>query len=271
MSAPRLIKFLLLCLALLLLEQVFSVYGVWQILAELKLVAGVALTVAVVAGLAHGLLLLAQLTRTLRRLKSSHGRPSAAVLRERRRIARDLHDLVGAPLVSALAMLDPADTRYTAQRAAMEHGLLELRHLVDTMDEEGRTLIAHLAQLRSRVEPALERMGAVLEWDVYAASLPEAPKAPLLALIAQEALSNVIQHSHATHVKVSFARLPDGANWQLEVADNGQGMVRDECDAAAAFGLRGMLERVQAVGGCLEVLQPEQGGTCVRATVPYRD
>ena len=264
MSRP--VNFLFLCLGLLLLQQVLCIIGIAQVWQELgntqRLVFGAALLV----GVGHSVLLLVQLPRALRWRPRRGQRVHPEMLRERRRIARELHDRVGAQLVNALALVNPADANHSAQRAILEHGLLELRLLVDGMDDPEGTLADHLSQLRYRVQPVLEHHGISLEWDAYAASLPGAPDSVLLARVAQEALSNVVQHAQANHVKVSVTRTEVPGSWHIEISDNGRGM--PQAQGRGGNGLKGMQERLQQAGGQLQISHPVLGGTCVSATVP---
>lgn len=267
MSLPRPINFLLFCLTLLVLQQVLTLDVAYEVWEEMDSVERNIFRVALLVGVLHAIVLLAQMPRALLWKPRRNARPSAGVLRERRRIARELHDRVGAQLVSALALVDPEDPSRADQRAILEHGLLELRLLVDDMNDPASTLADHLAQLRRRMQPVLERRGIVLEWDAYAAHLPGAPRAPVLALVAQEALSNVIQYAHASHVKVTVTRSMSPPSWQIEVVDNGRGMSYAPEATTAGAGLRGMHERMRREGGHLEILQPPEGGTCLRATL----
>ncbi len=271
MSRPRPLNFLLLCLALLVLQQVLSMEVAYQLWRDMGPVEHNVFRAALLTGGVHGLVLLVQLPRALRWRPRRNARPSADVLRERQRIARELHDRVGPQLVSALALIDPANPGQSAQRAILEHGLLELRLLVDDIDDPASTLADHLAHLRRRIQPVMNRCGIALEWDAYAAHLPGAPRTSLLALVAQEALSNVIQHAHATRVKVCLTRSMSPPSWQIEVVDDGQGTSGIGSSDSAGAGLIGMRERIRQTGGRFELLQPALGGTCVRASVPDRD
>ena len=84
--------------------------------------------------------------------------------------------------------------------------------------------------------------------------------------IANEALSNVARHSAARHATVTL-RVDDG--WLLlEVRDDGSGIERD---GDSGNGLGNMHERARILGGTLELLAAERGGTLVRLRVPWSD
>jgi signal transduction histidine kinase len=83
--------------------------------------------------------------------------------------------------------------------------------------------------------------------------------------LAQEALNNVLKHAHATRVSVRLAA--DGAGTLLEIADNGVGF-EPSADGADGYGLPGMRERAERLGGTLEVESAPGKGTRVRVTIP---
>jgi signal transduction histidine kinase len=72
----------------------------------------------------------------------------------------------------------------------------------------------------------------------------------------------VAKHSGATQVQLSLAALPDG-RLSLQVRDNGRGLHRDGRRSPLAFGLKGMTERVMALGGSLHIQGGPDGGTVV--------
>ena len=69
--------------------------------------------------------------------------------------------------------------------------------------------------------------------------------------VAQESLTNVAKHSGATQVEVTLAARPDG-KLSMRIGDNGRGLHRDGRRSPLAFGLKGMTERVRALGGSLQ-------------------
>jgi signal transduction histidine kinase len=100
--------------------------------------------------------------------------------------------------------------------------------------------------------------------DVTAASvgpLPEAVEATAYFVVA-EALTNVAKYAGATAATVDLRH--DGERLRIEVADDGCG----GADLAAGSGLRGLDDRVQALGGTLAVTSPAGGGTVVTAAIP---
>ena len=80
--------------------------------------------------------------------------------------------------------------------------------------------------------------------------------------MAQESLTNVAKHSGATRVDVQLAAQPDGL-LTMHVRDNGRGLHRDDRRSPLAFGLKGMTERVRALGGSLRIESAPGGGAVV--------
>ena len=225
-----------------------------------------------------GVLLWTQLPRALQWRVRSSQRPDPQLQAERQRIARDLHDQVGSQLVSAMALLDPALPAHKQALRALEACLLDLRLVVDSMDSSGESLPERLARLRHRVQPVLQHRGIGLAWEVDGSPdghLPGGDQVAHLAHIVQEALSNMLQHSHATQVHIRLAHLADEQAWHLEVADNGIGLPSEFAAgnvsnaSNAGKGLANMLTRAHMAACHLQLLPSTQlGGTCVRIVLP---
>ncbi len=171
-----------------------------------------------------------------------------AKLAERERIARDLHDLLGhtlsliilkSELASKLSDRDPARARdeiRDVERISRE-ALAEVRSAVSGYRSGG------LQNELSKAKETLET--ANLAVDCSAETLPLAPaQEVVLALAVREAVTNVIRHSRAKRCTIRLAR--HGEVCRLTVADDGRGG-----SASDGFGLVGMRERVESLGGTL--------------------
>jgi len=192
----------------------------------------------------------------------------AAQTKERRRLERDLHDgaqqrLVGLGLELALAEAraerDPPGTRelLTRARGELMLALNELRELARGI---------HPAVLTARgLGAALEGLAARLPLpvalDVRVVRLPE-PIEIAVYYVAAEALTNVVKHARAASALVRVWYEADVV--VVEVADDGVG----GADAAAGSGLRGLQDRVEALGGGLDVCSAPGAGTRILATLP---
>lgn len=224
--------------------------------------------VSVALALMLGVLLLVQLPRALRWRPRRSRRTHPEVVQERRRIARDLHDHVGSQIVAAMALVDAHDPTARPLAQALEHCLLELRLLVDSMDGDDEGLPERLARLRHRLQPALDRRGIALDWRVAlepGAAWPTGPSARECLAIVQEAVSNAMQHAGATQLRVTLEG--SGGAWRLQVADNGRGLPLPQRDEPRGQGLQGMRRRAQALGAQLQLLSPVEGGLCVELCV----
>lgn len=193
-------------------------------------------------------------------------RPSREIQVERQRIARTLHDAVGSQLVNACMLLDPQQPEQRQVQEVLESCLLDLRLLVDSMDCDQSALTDRLAGLRHRLQPVLDHRGIALHWQVPewgAAGLEAGVAAQQIAAIAQEALSNALQHAHARQIALTLEQQQD--EWHLRIADDGQGM----SSPSTGQGLRSMAQRASEVGASLQSGPGIQGrGVCIHVRWP---
>ena len=210
-----------------------------------------------------------ELHARLEELAASRARIVTAGDVERRRLERNLHDgaqqrLVALSLALRMAQAkldsDPAAARATLAGAAEELtlALAELRELARGL---------HPAILTDRgLRPAIEMLAGrspvpVEIVQVPDERLPEPVEAAAYYLIA-EALTNVAKYAGASNVNVSVAA--SDALVVVEVSDDGAG----GADPAGGSGLRGLADRVEALGGSLAVTSPPGTGTSLRAEIP---
>ena len=193
-----------------------------------------------------------------------------ATLQERQRIMRDIHDGVGAHLVSLLNLIKRGDVHGETLQKEINVALDELRMAVDSLQPVDGDLATVLATLRYRLQPRLEAAGLKVEWDVEA--LPPMPGlTPQTVLQVQrvllEAFTNVIRHARATTLTVWARSLVDPPRLALEVRDDGVGFAAAAAEGPG-LGLRSMRSRSQAIGGHLS-LQSEPGcGSRLRLELP---
>lgn len=196
---------------------------------------------------------------------------------ERTRIAREIHDELGGNLTAikmALAMLTrrlPADQPQLADKAAYVEALVD------------RTIDA-VHRISLDLRPSMLDFGivAALAWQVrefekqvgYPCSMRANADEIELGLDAstalfrvfQEALTNIARHAHASRVTVRLQR--QRQQLVLRVSDNGAGIGDGDRAKPASFGLRGMHERVAALGGTLALARAPTGGTVVTIKIP---
>ncbi len=196
---------------------------------------------------------------------------------ERNRLARNLHDDLGALLTSA--KLDAA--RIKKRLLGSEPDTLKvLEHLVETLNSGialGRTIIEDLrpsalanlglnASLEILCREFSEQTNIAVEHRIQLFSARIEPTLELVIYrIVQEAFTNIAKHSKATRV-ILFVSLQESAI-VISVSDNGIGFNPSQLPKAS-FGLVGMKFRVQAEGGFLTVVSPRGQGTQIQVTLP---
>ena len=211
-----------------------------------------------------------QLGIVIERSMLRHQARQAAVIEERARLARELHDSVTQSLYSLTFMADALQglaaqeqwDRLKKQLAlvqeASQQALKEMRLLVYELaptSSEQQGLATLLKQRLSYVE---QRSGMQTSLEIDGElDLPLAQQM-VIYRIAQEALNNVIKHAHASRVRVMLHARDRGMH--LEVTDNGIGF--DSSNAPSGMGLRNMQERAEQLGGRLHIKsQPGEGAS----------
>jgi PAS domain S-box-containing protein len=200
-----------------------------------------------------------------------------AVIEERQRLARELHDSVTQALYSVSLYADAAKMAMQGgKREVAAKNLSELRTLAREAMLEMRLLIFELhppaleeeglvGALRTRLATVETRAG--LETDIEVEG-PETDLSPeveeALYRFAQEALNNVIKHARANRVEVRAAMQADRV--VLEVRDDGCGF--DPKAANGGMGLKGMKDRLVRLGGHLVLDSSPRSATLLRAEIP---
>lgn len=201
---------------------------------------------------------------------------------ERRRIARELHDEAGQALTALIVNLELASQEPSAER--LRGQLAQLRELAERTLGEIRRLIYDLrpsilddlglvAALRWYAKNLLDPRG--IGWTLSVSGiggrLPPSLETVTFRLV-QEGLTNVLRHADASTVAVSIALV--GRELHIRIEDNGRGFDPRRPRSAGrtgGFGLLGMQERVELIGGRWEVQSTPGVGTVVSAILPTRD
>jgi len=205
------------------------------------------------------------------------GTEQLAVSQERNRMARELHDTLAHSLSGVIVQLEAVealwDVNLAGARKMIEHihrsarsGLTEVRRALTSLrasplEDLGLALaISDLAEsvatridleLKLNVADRIENIPPEVEQCVYR--------------VAQEALENVARHSKARSLHISLAQ-PNG-HLMLTVKDDGQGFDRNNVDETR-YGLKGLRERAEMIGGTLRIESKLNQGTTVQLSIP---
>jgi signal transduction histidine kinase/sensor domain CHASE-containing protein len=203
-----------------------------------------------------------------------------AVMEERSRLARELHDSVTQSLYSLTLFAEAGRRAAEAGQKQRELGyLVRLGQVSHQALKEMRLLVYELrpatleteglvAALQQRLDAVEKRAG--VEARLLVEAMVELPLLVEEGLyrIAQEALNNILKHAAATAVTV---RLKAGREWaELEVIDNGRAFDPANLSNGAGLGLNSMRERAERLGGLLTIYSQPGEGTRVQAKVPTR-
>ena len=205
---------------------------------------------------------------SLAELRASRERLVAAGDSERRRLERNLHDGAQQRLVALSLQLRIAQGQIRGDPAAAEE-------LVTAASDELAQSLAELRELARGIHPAVLDYGLAAAVESLAGRSPvptavsvelpgRLPEVVELAayFVASEALTNVAKYAQATKASVRIVRADDVAI--VEIADDGVG----GADETSGSGLRGLADRVEALGGHLYVTSPPGEGTVVTAELP---
>jgi len=201
-----------------------------------------------------------------------------AVVEERNRLARDLHDSVTQSLYSLTLFAEAAseeldsgeieiakshlkDLRETSRQALQEMRLMVFELRPPELEAKGFTLA-----LQERLEAVEARTGieSVIEINIKERLSSKLENG--LFSIAREALNNILKHSHATKVKITLHKT--NGNTIFEIQDNGIGLDALEASKSAGLGIKGMKERADQIGASLTLHNAPESGTLLKVEVP---
>jgi signal transduction histidine kinase len=165
---------------------------------------------------------------------------------ERSRILRDLHDGVGAHISTAIRQLKSGKASDVEVLHTLSESLDHLKLSIDAMHLPAGDITALLANLRYRLEPRLKASDIDLQWQVdvldVCPRLGDKAMRHLLFMV-YEAVSNVLQHSQATTLRIESVQTISGS--RITLTDNGIGF---NVDQPLQKGLQSMRERAQIIG-----------------------
>jgi signal transduction histidine kinase len=210
----------------------------------------------------------AELHARLAELRGSRARIVEAGHAERQRLERDLHDGAQQRLIALSLELKLLENQLSGNADATKR-LDEAQHEITLSLEELRTVARgiHPAVLTGHgLAIALEQVAARASVPVRLGvdadgRFPEQVEVAAYYVVA-ESLTNVAKHAHATSASVQIGQV--SRDLIVEIVDDGIG----GADSERGSGLRGLADRVEALGGRLRVWTPRGGGTRVRAEIP---
>jgi PAS domain S-box-containing protein len=229
-----------------------------------QIVDGQGLTRRIIAGLD-----VTERERDRREIRASRARLVEAQDAERRRLERNLHDGAQQRLVSLSLALRLAQAKLSADPEGAGD-------ILTAAGDELALALAELRELARGIHPAMltdRGLGAAVEslatrapLPVELAAMPEerlpAPVEAAAFYVISEALANIGKYAQATAARISVTRVDGHA--LVEVDDDGVG----GADPNGGSGLRGLVDRVEALDGRLDVVSPDGGGTRIRAEIP---
>jgi signal transduction histidine kinase len=201
-----------------------------------------------------------------------------AVMQERNRLARDLHDSVTQSLYGVTLYAEVAAQLLKSGQVEKSGGNLEeLKGMALDALAEMRLLIYELrpsvfeeeglvAAIQTRLDAVEGRVGLETNYIIEGDICVPPPIEEGLYRIVQEALNNVLKHAHARTVTVTLAQNNDSV--YLEVADDGVGFDPVQACEAGCLGLHGMQERAHELGAEFEIISHAGGGAKVMVRRP---
>jgi signal transduction histidine kinase len=190
-----------------------------------------------------------------------------ALMSERQRILADMHDGLGASLITLLRHVQSGNADRASIEKCVQEALQEMRIAIDALQPREGDIAAVLGSLRYRLDDIIRSSGVSLVWEVEELPAVEALKPTAvfaLQRIVLEAITNALKHSGAQLLRVTArARGPD---IEISIEDNGCGF--EPSQRAAGLGLANMRARAQRIGARVRIHTSPGRGTDVRISIP---
>jgi PAS domain S-box-containing protein len=223
-----------------------------------------------------------RLKATSEQLRALSARFQAAREEEGTRIAREIHDELGAALTSLRWDLEGFDEGISEAGNGQPQ---ELRQKIEAMMRLTDTTISTVRRIASELRPfALDEVGLIeaIEWQArqfqgrtgiivrcdctLESDDLNREQSTAAFRISQEALTNILRHAQATRVNIQMKE--EDGEFILTIGDNGRGITDDEKSGRRTLGLLGMRERAHLVGGKIDIAGSEGKGTVVTIRFP---
>lgn len=205
-----------------------------------------------------------------------------AVMEERNRMAREIHDTLAQGFSGIILQLEAAEQALSGDVSATERHLNQARNLARKSLAEARRSVWNLRPqaleqvslveaLKQEADKFSQSVGVNAKYTVFGVRRDLQPELETVLLrICQESLTNVRRHAKATEVEINLTF--DESSVELSIRDNGVGFksiaAKGDEKKRGTFGLISMRERARGLGGTLEVQSRRGKGTLVRVIVP---
>jgi signal transduction histidine kinase len=219
------------------------------------------------------------LERLLELTRQSEERRRAAIVEERTRIAREIHDTLAQGFTGIVIQLNAAEQVIEGNSSAARQHLERARTLARTSLEEARRSVMALrpealdqADLRAALEHLARQLtaGTGIQVETRASGEPRRLSADAelnLLRISQEAITNAVRHAEPKRIVVHLSYEIEAV--RVEVHDDGSGIASGH-PPSQGFGLTGMRERAEQLGGRFDLESQPGRGTTVTAVIPLR-
>ena len=224
-----------------------------------------------------------RLRATTEQLRALSARIHAAKEEEGTRIAREIHDELGATLTSLRWDLESFDKVISESESQLQLQLL--REKIGAMLQLTDATISAVRRISSELRPSvLDDLGLVeaIEWQAQQfqartgvicrcdCSLESVDlnqeQSTAVFRILQETLTNILRHAQATSVDIKMKK--EAGEFILTISDNGRGITEEEKSGQLSLGIVGMRERSHLVGGKIHIAGVERKGTVVTVRIP---
>lgn len=192
---------------------------------------------------------------------------------ERTRMTREMHDGMGAQLVTLLSLVESGSVDREVFATALRESIDELRLVIHSLDPAGSEVGTLLGMLRERLAPRIDHAGLRFDWRVGTSGdeFELSPERSLhLVRIVQEAITNVLKHAQASSVEV--ATEPDARDGRsgvvVRISDDGVGFrAASDSTARVGRGIENMQQRAAVLEGTLRI-EDHGSGTVVELWLP---
>lgn len=216
-----------------------------------------------------------------KRSHSSPQNPPAAALEERRRISRELHDRALQMLSSVRLRAEICRRELISNPPALERELQTIEQTTEKAITDIRNLLSEsqsrgdlkAGSLERRLKEELDifraRTGFKLDFQcaISARNLPYKIERELYFTL-REGVLNAVRHARATELHLTLT--PTSTGYQATLRDNGAGFDLSSAEGSGHYGLRGMKERIEKIGGQLTIQTEPGKGTEISIAVPFQ-